>query len=627
MHRISLILINLFLLSTLPLLSQHENKKLQQLTDGMIERGRYLEVRDTVLLRRHQLDYGQDSLAASIVLNNLGYAYFQLSEMENALSAYVESLTLLDSGSIESAYRLKNIGIVYRKKGELSISLEYTLQAFSIFQLFRVSSQIASSANTIGLIYYDLGDYVQSLMYLKQALSIWPKVSPDKLHILYNNMGNVWFSLKEMDSAQIYYQRSIQESLRYGHEVASAYNNLAEVFVEADQLDSAATYFHLSLSLKKKFGNRSGMAYTYNMLGNLAMMQDDLYLAAFYLDSARVLEKEVGSLSIKMKNLELHKKFYKKQGRYKQAFLVDQQYDMLKDSIFNQEKVKTLELQAAYDLEQKDKEKKSAEQSAALARTNQQIEKQRANATLIVLSVVGLFLMIAAALLFLLFRQRKKLQQLNWQLNSQNESITLLNRQNLHFTKNSLTELGATIRLQAGQMDSDEIRQMLAEGSSRMETVNLLYKRLFLMNEKESQVLSSVVFLEEIIDGTLEVMLPPQNDVKVDCQIEPFDLTKEQGLSLGLLVNEVLVNACKYAFSSAQGSLLVKASSRQGMVLLHIEDSGPDISASLPQNDDSFGFRLIQSMADDLGADWRRKETSSGLSYYFSFPLIVDHLP
>lgn len=621
MHRAYYVLVFLFMILTTSLRAQHDAKRLQELTDSLIGLVKYELIIDTVERAKYQLESDNDSLAVSVVLNNLAHAYFQKGHLDHALHTYRMSLRHLQNGSIESASRLNGIGICYRKQGNLSRSLDYTLKAYSIFSDAGVLNQVASTASTLGLLFWELANQEESIRYFKKAQSIWASTNPDKLHILYNNMGNAWFSTENFDSATYYYRLALANALNHGQAVGKKYNNLAEVFMEQGYLDSASVYFHLSLRLKRASGNRSGMAYTYNMLGNLALVREQLNTAERYLDSAQVLERGVGSLSIRMKNLQLFRQLYQKQGRYKQALLADEAYDILKDSVFNQEKIKTLELQAAYDLEKKENERHLAEQAATLARTNQEIEKQRANNILIGLVAVGILLLLASILLVLLLRQRKELKKLNNELDKQNAHIAKLNRQNLHFTKNSLTELLATIRLQASRLSNPEARQTLVEGSVRMQTVNALYKRLFLINENDAQTVEADVFLQEIIDGTLEAMLPLENEVKVDSDIAGFSLNKEQGLSLGLLVNEVLVNACKYAFNSSKGLLVVKTTYENNVVSMLIEDSGPGISGEIEPDSNAFGFSLINSLAADLDAKWERKSTSSGVSYYFSFPL------
>ena len=75
-------------------------------------------------------------------------------------------------------------------------------------------------------------------------------------------------------------------------------------------------------------------------------------------------------------------------------------------------------------------------------------------------------------------------------------------------------------------------------------------------------------------------------------------------IPLGLIINELVTNALKYAFTDNEGSIKVSLKEQEGTLQLIVEDDGRGIGdITLALNGDSYGYELIQALVDKLDGD------------------------
>ena len=89
--------------------------------------------------------------------------------------------------------------------------------------------------------------------------------------------------------------------------------------------------------------------------------------------------------------------------------------------------------------------------------------------------------------------------------------------------------------------------------------------------------------------------------VKIKSDIDPLILDVDTVIPLGLIINELVTNALKYAFDDNVGTILVSLKEINGSLQLIVQDDGrgmDDVSGAL--SGDSYGYELIQALVDKL---------------------------
>lgn len=109
------------------------------------------------------------------------------------------------------------------------------------------------------------------------------------------------------------------------------------------------------------------------------------------------------------------------------------------------------------------------------------------------------------------------------------------------------------------------------------------------------------------------------DDIRVETKLEPLSIGRDQALSVGLIINEIVSNAFKHAFASkSEGRLMVELSREGENARLLIEDDGPGYSPGNGRK--GMGSRLIAGFVAQLGGVLNI-DASRGTTVVVTFPL------
>jgi PAS domain S-box-containing protein len=189
-------------------------------------------------------------------------------------------------------------------------------------------------------------------------------------------------------------------------------------------------------------------------------------------------------------------------------------------------------------------------------------------------------------------------------LNAKHE--TLLNEKKVllaevhHRIKNNMATIRAILNLQASASDIPEAAAAISDAENRVLSMAVLYDKLYRADSYRQ--LSCDSYLSPLVDEILQNM-PVGADIRVEKKLGDFDLPADALLPLGIIINELITNALKYAFKGrASGTIYLGAESSEGTIRIEIADDG----VGLPEHVDigkspGFGLSMIESMAKQLG--------------------------
>ena len=212
---------------------------------------------------------------------------------------------------------------------------------------------------------------------------------------------------------------------------------------------------------------------------------------------------------------------------------------------------------------------------------------------------------------FIVLRRRRYYARMiieeNEELNGANEKISaLLGEKDVllkevhHRIKNNLNVVYSLLRLQAGNANDSFAVDSIADAANRVQGMIKLYDELYLSENFVS--MSVAAYLPPLIDEIVAIF-PGREGVKIEKRIDDFVLPVKAIAPLGLIVNELITNAMKYAFTGRAGGILrISAESRGGKAVVAVEDDGKGIPESIDAEQGSgFGLMLIQLQAKQLG--------------------------
>ncbi|MGD9938706.1 MAG: sensor histidine kinase [Clostridia bacterium] len=171
-----------------------------------------------------------------------------------------------------------------------------------------------------------------------------------------------------------------------------------------------------------------------------------------------------------------------------------------------------------------------------------------------------------------------------------------------HRVKNNLSTLRSLLSLQAQSMRGKRAASALQVAAGRVQSIALLYDRLYLSGEYDH--LSSLEFVPGLVDQIL-ANFPDSRKIVVLKDIERMDLPQKTVTALSLIINELLTNAMKYAFKGRETGLIrICLRKATDGFSLEIQDDGPGISkhAEVPSGmtTEGLGLTLAVALVDQL---------------------------
>ncbi len=201
-------------------------------------------------------------------------------------------------------------------------------------------------------------------------------------------------------------------------------------------------------------------------------------------------------------------------------------------------------------------------------------------------------------------QQREALRALAGQVMRLLELRLALHRQQVllmeidHRVKNSLAAISAVIGLQTARSDNSEVRQALDGVRSRLAALIALHEELHSIGAAETIDLAR--YLERIV--RLSKPLLPEG-IAMTLDAEALVLTTDRASSIGLIVNEFLANAGKYAFALGRvGTITIRGRHEGADYRLRCADDGAADAAALAAiaRKAGLGTRIIAASAAGL---------------------------
>jgi two-component sensor histidine kinase len=185
-----------------------------------------------------------------------------------------------------------------------------------------------------------------------------------------------------------------------------------------------------------------------------------------------------------------------------------------------------------------------------------------------------------------------------------------------HRVKNSLQVVSSMLHLQASAVGDPVLSDRLQEAST---AVGRAYERL--ANNADYENIGLVSYLREVIDD-LETAVAP---CKVQLEApEEIQFAADRAIFVALIINELVLNAGKYAYpDSAGGSIWVRlVQTEKNLVLVSVRDDGVGLPAEFdPTTSKRLGSRLISALAKQLGAEVTRPVSAVGTNFTLLVPL------
>jgi two-component sensor histidine kinase/tetratricopeptide (TPR) repeat protein len=415
---------------------------------------------------------------------------------------------------------------------------------------------------------------------------------------------------------------------------------LANCYLALKQYPAAEKYLVEMLSYQEKRQQDD----LYKMIvmqkaGRLYLEMEAYSRSKFYVDKAVALNLHINSSQAALANQLLFFKLDSAQGRLQEAIGNYQLYKSLHDSIYNDTQSKQIaNLEVRYETEKKEKDLLLKEQSIKTLTKERLLQEEKMKQDQLIRNIIiggAILLLLLLAVIYnryrlkqqsnrLLQAQQSKLQAQHEELQTQQASLQeqqqrihqknqaleqllvekeWLLREIHHRVKNNLQIVMSLLNSQVASLQDKAALSAIQDSQNRVQAMALIHQKLY---QVEGVVrIPMNLYVEEVV-AYLRDSYALSRQVSFKLYLEPIELDVNLAVPLGLIINEAITNAFKYAFPGERSgavhlSLLQKSDISYELT---IEDDGVGLPKAYdPSQSRSLGMTLIHGFSSQLGAE------------------------
>ena len=169
-----------------------------------------------------------------------------------------------------------------------------------------------------------------------------------------------------------------------------------------------------------------------------------------------------------------------------------------------------------------------------------------------------------------------------------------------HRVKNNMQVVSSLLQLQSSCVKNPEDAKLFKECQDRIKSMGRVYNKLY-----QSKNLSHIDFKDYVSELVADLVASYQlRNGRIDTRIDIDDISLglDMAIPCGLILNEIIVNSLKYAFTNGRSGLLSISVRRLGndMLEMKIADNG----IGLPEFEDpgkgaTLGIELIKALTEE----------------------------
>ena len=519
----------------------------------------------------------------------LAKCYERLGDYSRFTASTIDAIQYYDKAFIfyHAMNNLDKCGTVLHRKGDCILDQKnYVLakqnytDAISFYERSNNKDMLASCISNIGEIYEREGDYNLALEQFQQA-----------------------YKLVENPEMQSYIQFEI-----------------GKIYIDSLHLPNRDSLFLNSLKYLKTINRLDGIGYAHILLGKTYLKDGQYELSKEnLLEGISIVESIKADYKMQM-GYETLIELLKKEKDFENALSYSNRLGELKQRIYDQEKGRYIkDIETKYEVEKK---------TSALAQTEKEKNTAKSQRNLI-----GIFVFILAILLIILYIYQRKLKKSNTLLvikKKEIENINLdleetINYKNVllkevhHRVKNNLQIICSILEMQIDASGSLNLRNKLQTSIDRIFSMALVHEQLYTDDSKET--IDAHAYFTDIVDAIVSSQQSVEKPIEVHIHMDELQLNLAIALPLGMILNELITNAFKYAFTKmVAGKIDISLQLNGAHYTLLISDNGSGIDTSKVRKN-SIGLQLAEDFTTQVRGDLSFY-VDQGTHYKIKFPAL-----
>lgn len=519
---------------------------------------------------------------------------------------------------------LRVLGNTHTEMGDYVTAMCSYQQALTLAQKHRLHRLMVPLYQCLGRTSTTIGDNERGLKYLLLGHAVLRQICPvitpecaDEYGMSFVSIGNTYFQMRDFAQAQGYAARALRIYTRSSvSPVAAKANLLMGRIYQAyrphtqGRLDSAGFYLQAALYIEATKENEKEVAGNLISLAELYQQQHnyrDMYLVA---QRSLKMARKVGSKPFEQQAATLVATAAAALGNYREAYRYQVESAALNRIMVDLEKTRALEqLQVRFDVQAQTQRIELLTQRSR-ADADAAREQQRWLGMLVAFTgtlIVGL--LVGTVLFVRLRKSRRELAAANEEISLANEEISqsvaekeVLMQEIHHRVKNNLQLISSLLAWQKETLPDPQLVEVLAGNQARIQSMAMVHEFLYQADNLASVRLDT--YLSALLASLHVSLANTDKEITLKTNLGPLLMDAKDAGYFGLLVNEVVTNAYKHAFTNQEkGCLSVELVTEGAGFFLGISDDGKGLpETGFVSRPNSIGIQLVKTLTKQLKA-------------------------
>jgi two-component sensor histidine kinase len=497
---------------------------------------------------------------------------------------------------------------VLKKKGENEKALQKNLQALKLMESLGDKAGICDALNRISEDLTNQNRLAEALNYAEKAIAIAEdnNLTTEKFYVNFN-AGNVAMALGNYKQSLDYYNAAAKIAKKENLGIATqadVTNAQGNALKRLGRYKEALINYKKCAALAKEANYTNAIAASFANLGEINMLLGNYKEALGYQLKTVELQEHEKDVSNLVENYHHVSKIYKELGDFKLALDYKQKAYNLRDSIASVKSDATMsKLLTQYETQKKED---------TIATQESKISQQKLIQRLSFVLVALLIILLLFGLIGL--RDRNKSNRLLAIKNAENE---LLLKEIHHRVKNNLEVVSSLLALQSAQIDDPNTKNAISESRNRVNSIGIVHQKLY-----QGSNLGAIEMKDYLLNLSESILdsFGAEKQIELHLAMDKLDLDIDTAVPLGLIINELLTNAIKYAFPKEEKGTITITLEKQNIHFLHLEVADNGVGKSGITHGTGFGGQLVSLLTQQLNGIMTEK-SQNGTTLIFDFKL------
>lgn len=187
-----------------------------------------------------------------------------------------------------------------------------------------------------------------------------------------------------------------------------------------------------------------------------------------------------------------------------------------------------------------------------------------------------------------------------------------------HRVKNNLQVISSILNLQSSYVKDKKSLDLLLESQNRIKSMAFVHESLYQTKDFSNINFSS--YVENICSNLVHSYSNPDNPPELTMNLDSIQLNLDTAIPCGLIINELISNALKYAFKGKEeGKLDVEVKANGDTLKIVISDNGKGLPENIDfRNTESLGLQLVVTLVEQINGKIAL-ETKKGTKFTIEF--------